>query len=252
MENEQKLDAIILAGMQPIKNWSGTGSKALFRINGKAMIEYVIDALRKVDAIGRVIVAGPEEDLGKALKDKVDGLADSNGSIMDNVMAGINYLNVDRPLLVCSSDIPMITPEALKDFITRCGPLNADVCCPVVEKRLNDQKYPDFERTYFRMKEGTFTEGNVFYVRPAAVKKSFLLAEKLVNTGKNPLKTARYLGLGFLLRLLTGTLTIGGVDKRVSGLLGITVRTVISEYPEISNDVDKPTDVIIATAHLSK
>lgn len=246
------LNAIILAGEQPIKNWGGTGSKALFRINGKMMIDYVIDALKNVDDIGKIVVIGPGNELKKCLGERVDAIIDSNGSIMQNIMAGIKSLGCDNKLLVCTADIPLITPAAVKDFIAQAKALDADLCYPIVEKRVNDEKYPEAERTYVKIKEGVFAGGNVFYVNPCVMGKGLETAEKLLGVRKKPLKMARLLGFGFMVQLLLGTLTISKVEKRLSSMLNIKGRAVISKFPEISNDVDKATDVIVVTAHLSK
>ena len=40
------LNAVILAGSEQIKGWHGIENKALININNKAMIEYIIEALK--------------------------------------------------------------------------------------------------------------------------------------------------------------------------------------------------------------
>lgn len=246
------LNAIILAGTQSIKKWNDSGNKALFRINGRMMIDYVIDAVKGASDIDRVVIVGPKSELAEHFKDRVDAVIDCSGSIMENIITGAKYLGNDNHILICSSDIPLVTSEAISDFIHKANALNADLCYPIVEKSENDKKYPEIERTYVRIKEGTFTGGNIFYVNPLILDKGFTLAEKLVNNRKKPLKMAKILSFRFLVQLLLGNLTIERIEKRFSKILDIHAKAVISKYPEIGNDVDKPSDVIIATAHLSK
>lgn len=246
------LNAVILAGEQPIKDSSDTGNKALLRINGKIMIEYVIEALRNADQVGRIVVVGPKEQLEAYLKDKVDAVVNSDGTAMGNLMEAVNFLGYNSYMLVCSCDIPLITTEAINDFIKKSNELNADFCYPIVEKAVNMNKYPEMERTYVKVKEGSFTGGNIFYINPLILGKCLEIADKLVQARKNPIKMASILSFGFLLRLVTGTLSISKAEKHFSEMLSITAKAIISEYPEIGNDVDKPSDVIVATAHLSK
>ncbi|MFZ5986434.1 MAG: nucleotidyltransferase family protein [Bacillota bacterium] len=245
------LNTIILAGSQSNDNWSGLNNKGLIPINGKIIIEYVIDALRKSNDIGKIVVVGPKKDLELPLKDKVDSIVDSNGSIVENLVKGIKHLHEDSYVLVCTSDIPLVTPEAIEDFVNKSKTSGADVCYPIVEKKVNILKYPEIERTYVRMKEGTFTGGNMFYVNPGIVEPALSFIEKLVNYRKDPVKMAKVFGVGFVFQLITGILTISRVEKKVSDLLGIKAKCIITEHPEIGNDIDKPSDVIAITAHLS-
>jgi len=246
------LNALILAGDQYIKSWNENINKALLSINGKIMIRYVIEALKGAGGIDRIIVVGKKSEFEDLLKDYVDAVVDSSGSIIENIMAGVRYLGCEEPLLICSSDIPLITPEAINDFIIKSKNLHTDLCYPIVEKSSNERVFPEIERSYVRLREGTFTGGNIFYVNPAILEKGYTFADKLLNARKNPVKMARILGLGFMLQLLLGTLSIAKVENKVSRMMNINAKAVISEYPEIGNDVDKASDVIVATAHLSR
>lgn len=246
------LNALILAGAQPVGNHSENANKALLRINGKMMVEYVIEALRGVEGIGRIVAVGSEQELALPLAGKVDAVLHAEGSIMAGIDAGVRNLGSAEPILICTSDIPMITSEGIKDFIGQALALEADLCYPIVDERLNREKYPEMERTYVPVREGRFTGGNIFYVHPKVLEKGFSLASRLVEARKNPLKMAGLLGLGFLFRFITGTLSIAQAERKISKMLQIKARAVISQYPEIGNDVDKPSDVMVATAYLSR
>ncbi|HOJ10869.1 MAG TPA: nucleotidyltransferase family protein [Clostridiales bacterium] len=245
------INAIIVAGGQTIKGLEEAGNKALYSINGRAMIEYVIDAVRMADDVQKVIVVGPKNSLDKHLKGKIDALIDSDGSVMENVMAGISYLGDDNYILICTCDIPLITVEAVNDFITKAKVLGADLCYPIVEKELNDKKYSGMERTYVKIKEGQFTGGNIFYVNPKTVKENYSFAEKLIVYRKKPIKMARLLSFNFMIKFLMGKVTIDMVEKKFSEITGISGRAVISLYPEIGQDVDKSCDVYAATGYLN-
>ncbi len=244
-------DVIILAGEQLIKGLEEAGNKALCLINRKMMIEYVIDAVRAAEDIKKVVVVGPKDKLSRHLNGKVDAVIDSGGNVMENVMAGIRYLKPQENILICSCDIPLITTEAINDFISRSKTLNADLCYPIVEKTVNDNKYPDMERTYVRIKEGRFTGGNIFYVNPRAVENGLLFADKLVKARKNPLKMARLLSFRFMLRLILGNLAINEVEEKFSQITGIKARAIVSLFPEVGQDVDKSSDLNIASHYLN-
>lgn len=245
------VDVIILAGEQQIKGLEEAGNKALCLINRKMMIEYVIDAIKEADGIKTIVVVGPRGKLSEYLNDKVDAVIESVGNAIENVLAGIEYLNSEENILICTCDIPMITTEAINDFIEKSQELNADLCYPIVEKKINDDKYPDMERTYVRIKEGKFTGGNIFYVNPRIVKDGFRLAEKLIKERKNPLKMARLLGLRIMVQLMLGNLAISVIERRFSRITGIKARAVVTSFPEIGQDVDKTGDLNMASHYLA-
>ncbi len=246
------LNAIVLAGHQPVSNPNSIGNKALLKMNGKFMIEYVIDALEGVDEIDSIVVVGPGKELSPVVSEKVDAVVDSNGTIMQKLVKGIEYLGCNRHVLVCASDIPMITSEAVKDFIMKSYKTEADFCYPIIEKKSMDEKFPDAEKTFVKIKEGRFTGGNIFYINPLSIHKTIDLAEKLLAARKNPVKMASLLSLRFVLELLLGTLTIKKAEERFSKIMGLKARAIISQYAEIGNDVDKPGDIDTAANYLAK
>ena len=94
-------------------------------------------------------------------------------------------------------------------------------------------------------------EGRHLYRRQCHVFKSAVFAsceefaKKVIQFRKQPLKTGRMLGIKFLAGLMLGMLTIPEVEKRVCQLLDIQASAIIVPYPEICNDVDKPSDLEI-------
>lgn len=241
---------IILAGKQQIKDIQDPRNKALIEINGKPMIEYVIEAIGNVRAAGKIAVIGPKEEIEGILKGKVWAIVDSNESIIGNVIRGADLFKDDRFVLVTTCDIPMISKEAIEDFISQSERSRADFCYPIVEKAINDEKFPGIERTYVKMKEGVFTGGNLILVNPKVLGKGKRIGERLFKARKNPLRMAWILGFALNLRLLTGTLSIEDVEKRFLKVTGINGKAIISNYPELSNDVDKESDLNFARRYL--
>lgn len=221
----------------------GVANKALLPICGRPMIGYVVDALRSAPSIGKIAVIGPETLLKDHLKDQVDIYIKGRDTLFDNLAAGMVPFAEDRAVLVVTSDIPMITGEMVEDLLARCLEKGGDLGYPVVEKALNDARFPGIERTYVRLREGRFTGGNIVYVSPAAVTRCADFAKKVIAYRKKPWKAARLLGVGFLLRLISGRLTIAHAEARFSKLLNISAHAIITPYPEVGNDVDKPSDV---------
>lgn len=240
------MDVIVLAG-EKRDSGGNTGeekiNKALYKIKNKHMIEYVVQTLRESSSIGRIAVVGPGDKLEPIIGDTVDFIIEGTDSIVENIMKALDYFSGEKEILIVTSDIPMITKEAIEDFITRCRQKDVDLCYSIVEKKVNDEKYPGVRRTYARLWEGRFTGGNVFCVRPEIADKCKDFVEQMLEYRKSPTKMARVLGFGFLLRLALGILTINAIQRKCEALLGIRGAAIISPYPEIGNDVDRPSDL---------
>lgn len=250
------VNAVILAGSDLSKAGTEYEYKALIRLNDRYMIEYVLDAVTQASNINRVIVIGPKELLLSRLLpnekySKVEFI-DQDSSIMKNAKKAIEYLNENLKVMFLTCDIPFITSEAVDEFIQQSMQSGADICYPIVEKKVNDSKYPEMKRTYGTVKEGTFTGGNVVLINPAIFDKCYKVAEKLVEKRKNPIAMAKIIGPTILLLFLTKKLSIKRVEKRVSKVFKIKAKAIISTYPEIGQDVDKESDLKAANQYFDK
>lgn len=245
------MKALILAGDSkegPLKEIAE--NKAFIKICGKEMIIYVIEALRKLDFIEQIAVVGNKEKLS-GLRDQVDLLIEQGESLSQNIMRGAEAFEDDDELLVMTSDIPMITEEALRNFIEKARQYEADLYYPIVRKEDNELKFPGVHRTYVKLKDGTFTGGNVFLVKVKTIKELLPKTEAFLTYRKKPWKLANILGLSFVVKFFFGALTINQLERRVLDLFNIKGKAIISEYPEIGTDVDKPSDLELASKVLS-
>jgi len=240
------MKAIILAGSQgdsPLKDINE--NKALIKIHNKEMVLYVIEALKKLDFIEKVALVG-EEDKLLPLKDSVDTIIGGSCSLTQNILIGAKGLSNEEFVLILTSDIPMITSEAIRDFVEKAEKLDGEFFYPIVEKKYNDKRYPGVKRTYVKIKDGTFTGGNIFLVRVGVLKTAINKAESFLTYRKKPWKLAQMLGISFIFKLLLGSLTIFELEKRVSKIFGVKARAIKSPYPEIGTDVDKESDLMLA------
>lgn len=253
----QKYDAIILAGgvnSGKLRKYAPYENEAFIIIGSYPMIHYVYRAARASRAVNRIIIAGPVESLKELFK-KEENLyfAPAGATAVESftsALAAVEGEPLTEKVLVMPSDIPFITPEAIDDFVSRCEQVEADVYYSIVSKETNEKRFPGVVRTYARLKEGVFTGGNIFMVRVAVVDRCLEVARKLVANRKSVLASARLFGGRILWRLITRRLTIADVEQRFEEILGIRGRAIISEYPEIGVDVDKPSDLKLAEEYL--
>jgi CTP:molybdopterin cytidylyltransferase MocA len=219
------------------------------------MIFYVVRSLRASARVGRICVCGPSSVRELLRKEEDLIFAESGEDAMEtfaNAVAKLGEVGPTEKLLVMPTDIPFITPEAIDDFVDKCEALDADFYYSVTEKSVNEAKFPGVKRTYVRLREGTFTGGNLFFIRTGIVPDVLAMGKKLVAKRKEPVAMARLFGLQLVLRYALGRLSIENAERRFEKVVGIKGKGVISAFAEVGVDVDKQSDLELAERMLGK
>jgi len=240
------VDAVVLAGSLndgPLKGCSPVLFEALIPIGEKVMVEYVVEALLDARNVGNIQVVGPASELAPRLAGERVKVTEATGGIMGNIETGLDQLAGAGRVLLATSDIPLLTPQAVDNFIELCGDMKADLYYPIIPRQVVEERFASTQRTYGSLREGVFTGGNLFLINPAVFKQCVDNGQKIIRLRKNPLGLCRLLGFIFVLKFLTRSLTLAEVQRKVAELLGIRGAAVISNYPEVGVDVDKPGDL---------
>ncbi len=243
------IDVVVLAGGRNSPEMAaatGTENRALTQIGPRTMLDYVVTALAQTPSVGRILVVGdvPGSDGYKVVP--------GQETLLENVLAGLSAAGDSTRVLICTSDIPFVTPAALEDFLSRATAIGADLCCSYVPLSACTAKYPELKRTAIRTAEGRFTLGNVMLVNPKFLRDNQTRITEAYGARKSPAKMASLLGYGLLARLLGAQLALPRLlsvrilENAVSDLLGGRAVGVCSSYAEIGTDIDKPDDLAAA------
>ncbi len=234
--------AIVLAGQRNdgrLQHVSQSQWEAEIPLQGRMMVEYVVDALRQSGRVSPIIVVGPKS-LG--LHDVI--WAPVHDEMFANVLSGLEMAG-EGAALVATADMPLLNSAIVNAFLDEAD-AQYDVVYPIIEKSVVEAKFPETQRTYVRLKDGIFTGGNLLMVRKEAVIRSQEAVTELLSHRKSPWKLARDIGWLMLLKWMVGRLSIDDARSRVRQLLGIDGQALIFEYPEVGVDVDKPEDWALA------
>lgn len=246
------VDVLVLAGGS-LKGFTDVqaASKGLIEVGGRPMIDYLIDALRACPSVEKIVVTLPTRAPQGAWASKTDKVLVGDGSMIENIETGIKFLGTSAPILITSSDIPLLKPEAVEDFLGRCQKEEGDFYYPIVSRGEMEKQFPGTKRTYATLREGTFTGGNLVLVEPQVFLGNIELTKKVYEARKSPVEMARILGIKFIFKLLLRRLTIKETEERVSGLIKARGRAVITSYAEIAVDVDKDADLELVRSILA-
>jgi molybdopterin-guanine dinucleotide biosynthesis protein A len=258
---DSKVDAVVLAGsINKIALFPGCppGSKALAQMHGKALIDYVLDALQASPAVREGIVVGrPEvlEHVGR--REGVRGVP-ARGTLIDNAWTGLESGGTDR-VLICNPDQPLLTTAMVDDFLERAFRVDGDLVSSWVSREAVDQLEPENEHKFAAFGDGKFAHGNLFLVRrrfpdSKGVRRRL---DGLYRARKSPLRFAWALGPKlfslYLRAQVSGRLpTLEETLKTAGNAFGFHLKGVMSPYAEIALDLDEPEDYAAAARWLSR
>ena len=254
------MDAIITAGGlnlpgDPLYELTGVEKKALIPLAGRPMIGWVVDALARSGLVEHIIVVGLEPDEAN-FGDAPIYFVDSTGEMIDNILAGLERLREINPstkkILLCSSDIPLITPEIVRGFIEECSSQEADTYYAIVEEKTMEARFPGSKRTFVPFKGGRYSGGDIFLVDVVATEANVNLFRSLSGSRKNYLNQARMLGWGFIIRFLLRMMTVYEATERARKTLKLNARVVDTCFAELGMDLDKPHQYELIKASLEE
>lgn len=246
-----KADVVILAGGDGEVVDPRCRFKGLLITAGKPLVEWVVDAFLAADHVGDIAVVMPTaENLGSWV-DKVGKLVVSDRDFMDNAMAGISAFRSDRPVVVATGDIPLLTPEAIDDFVTRGLATEADFVYPLIRRTDLEQQFPGSDRTYFRLRSGWHTGGNMMLVNPRLVPAVRDIGQRLFTLRKSPIGIVKMAGAGFAIKFVFGRLEPSDLAVKIEQVLGGKGAAVTTHHACIAIDVDKPSDLVLVERTLS-
>ncbi len=246
-----EVPAVVLAGGKAkpeLQAVIGVTVRALAVVNGKPLLNYIVDALVGTKSVGDITVVG-DVPVSPSYTQLADG-----GDIVTNIFAGLDRNQGAEYVLVTTSDLPYITAETVSSFVADAIDLSeksgAQIIYPIVPVATCYAQYPGIKRTARKFKEGAFTGGNMMLLRPAFMQAQRQSISDAYAARKSPARLAAMLGYGTLLRLVlsqtinSNFLSVSQLESKASAFLGGAVRSLVCSNADIATDLDKPEDFV--------
>jgi GTP:adenosylcobinamide-phosphate guanylyltransferase len=255
------MDAIVTAGgvplpEEPLYDATQGHPKAMVDVAGKPMVQWVLDAISESSNIENVIIVGLTDKSGLKCSKKMYFVS-NQGKMVENLQAGAKkVLEVNDKaeyVLIASSDIPGITGEMVDWVVKTELEEKVDIVYNVIQREVMEKRYPGSKRTWTKLSDMEVCGGDLNAARISMiVDDDTELWEKITNSRKNPLKQAALIGYGTALMLLAGRLSLQDAETRVMSRMNISGRAIVCPYAEVGMDVDKPHQLEIMRADLTK
>lgn len=223
-------------------------SKAEIDFLGHPMVWWVVAALKSCGKIGRVAVVASA--VCRDMVPNADIFIDQREDETANIFAGIEALDGAEHILMCSGDVPLLTPTALQDLFDNAP--DADVVYPIVEKLDIERDFPEREWIFVKTRDGQFTGSSCFLFKPKSLVEQRESLQNVLDARRSVRKLVGMWGFRFSVKFLMHRLDIADAEKHLSDVLGLNGKAYVSHYPELAIDVDHPTDLPIIRDRLSK
>jgi molybdopterin-guanine dinucleotide biosynthesis protein A len=246
--------AVVLAGDRTKKDslirHTKAGCKALINIDGIPMLRRVLNALQQSRAVFKIVLAGPEADelaMDKPLSelvasDEISWRAPET-SPSASAFHTMQSLEPDTPVLLTTTDHPLLTREIVDAFSRQSLADDVDVTVGLAPHALITEAYPGIKKTVFRFSDGDFCGCNLFAFLTPEGRQAASFWRKIEQQRKKPLVLIGLLGWWMVLRYRLGMLSLEEALAKLSKRLGLRVRAVILPYANAAIDVDSIADL---------
>ena len=259
---------ILLAGGSHVTGWPAAcgGVRLRVKLGGRPLWQYLVRALVGSGRVSRVaLVASPVvvQELGQELADYLArSMPDATptlpvlavpatGDMPESAWLGAQALGLPSRVLFVCDDLPLLNGAALGDFLDRCESYSDSAgFYPLVSEKLCREQYPQLHRTFFSLREGRFTGGNLVLVDTDRIPEILASARQVFALRKSPARLAAFLGPVFSLKFALGRLALPDIERRLCALTGLKGKAILSSYPEVAEDLDCPGDIEIMAALL--
>lgn len=238
------MDVILLAGAKcdpALREATGAEYRCEIVIEGRTLLD---TALAACAGFGPTVVVGPRAPEGTIL-------ARPGEKLLGSMRNGLDASRGEQILFV-TADLPYIQAEHIEDFLHRI-PAGTDLAYSIVPVQACYERFPGQKRTSLRVREGTFTGGNLIFARREVIERLMVFLESAYDARKRPLRLASLVGMGTMVRasfgqLVPGTLPLSYLEGTFSRRISGQAQAIVSAHPEVATDLDSLAQYQAATA----
>lgn len=253
--------AIVLAGDRgpddAVARATGAPCKALSPVAGTPMLWRVLNTLKQVAAIEKIILVGPTQEIMHAKPELARDLEKASvtwlapgASPSASAALGLAQLPDDKPVLLTTADHAMLRADTVTSLLAANG--DCDLAVGMVAYEQVVHAYPGTRRTALRLRPGAGYCGcNLFLINNTQGRKLVERWRRVEARRKHPARLIiGMLGWGAVIRYLCGRLRLADAFTRLSRRLDIRVKPILLDDPSAAIDVDTPADLALVESLL--
>lgn len=241
------ITVIVLAGQRagvtnPLATRAGVSHKCLVPIRGRPLIAHVLQTLAKASNISEIVIS-VEDDARSGLAPVIAEFERADlpirctpaaSGIVDSVFAAAE--GRDGPFLVTTADNVMLNTSAIDTV--RMELTQADAVFALATEKAVLATHPEGQRNFYKFRDASYANCNIYGLADRAALRAAEIFREGGQFMANPGRMIRAFGLGNILLMRFGLITLSAALKRVSRRLGFTLRVARFEDGALAIDVD--------------
>ena len=237
------MDGIVLAGARAPQDLAelGIARVPLLKVRGETILERTCQALLGAGC-ETVYVLAPEEVPLPELPGVSRGAY--SGDVIRDMFNCLERESGADSLVGSSADMPLVNAAAMLELVKAGVLTGADIVYPAVERAALEKVFPGTKRTYVRLGRQTVTGGNAVWLNRKWLLKHQDQIWQLFAKRKSIKELAKFFGIMFFVRILTGFASVDYVERHLSWLLDGKLKAVVLSGIELGMDLDKTADLV--------
>ncbi|MCD4780289.1 MAG: YegS/Rv2252/BmrU family lipid kinase [Candidatus Omnitrophica bacterium] len=246
MSKKKKYNVIILADSVkgPLYEEFGQEHKALIPIHGKPILDWVVGAFHKSELIDNIIVVGDEVLDQLASMRHVRARVMPGVNFFQSIIHGITYMKTSvygladkhNGYLLAFGDAVFLTPDIIDEVVDHVSQSRADLVLHYTERKLFDKLRFKDERVYIPLGKKQYTDTNIYYISRFNMIASLIEElSQFKGDRKDHKPVLKMLGCDYE--------TIPEIETFLSKKISAKAKIFITQYHELSMEVDTPQDL---------
>jgi molybdopterin-guanine dinucleotide biosynthesis protein A len=226
LPENKKFDAILVAGEGESSYKVYNQHKAFLSINGKCIINYVLEALQQVESINDIYVVGLKDKLAQTVEEgRIDTrfpkrihIVEQRANLYENIWhtflqtlrdgaGGAPDIdkpeNADKAVLIVPCDSPLITSHEVEYFISQCDMRKHDHIIGLTAEKNLEYFYPrdglpGIRMAYLHLREKRCRINNLHLVKPVRIENRRYIREMYQYRYQRNIRNIFLFGLSIL------------------------------------------------------
>ncbi len=267
----QKLPFILLAGSpeqrDTLMEYADVDYKALIDVSGKPMISYVLEAIYASDAASRIFIIGlPPEKLPISDRFNLDLIeyVDISGDAVEKIVKAASHLvrrgEEDPSIfpsgtthgLYINADIPAVTSDDIKGFLTRCGDRSASFYYSIISQESMDDQFPNNGRTFTKIDGNNYCGADIILAELSKAEQSYPLLKKIMENRKSFVKALFWASPLTFFKFIFKRVGLKDTERLMTKIFNLESRLIISDDANTAFDVDKHSQLDLIRNYFEK
>ena len=169
-----------------------------------------------------------------------------------SVLAALEAQPTGVRVLVTTADHALLTPAMVEHFTQACASGDADLYVGLVTETLLRAHYPESTRTYLPLRDDRYSGANLFGFVTQQARRAAEFWVRAEALRKQPWRLALAFGPRALYLFWRRKLVLDDALAQISDVIGARVRAVRMPFAEAAIDVDRASDLALATRILAE